>query len=109
MYYYNNNLPPQQGWICPKCGRVNAPWVSTCGCISSQTTGDSIIKYANTTKMYCACTGKWCEFANLQGFCTVTACRKRVIDDDHTTIIKDSKDSTACDNIDSNNSIINKV
>lgn len=38
MYYYNE-LPPQQGWICPKCGRVNAPWMPTCGCVSSQTSG----------------------------------------------------------------------
>lgn len=48
MYYYNNELPPQQGWICPKCGRVNAPWMPTCGCVSSQTTGtasDSSIPY----------------------------------------------------------------
>lgn len=21
-----------QGWLCPKCGRVNAPWVATCPC-----------------------------------------------------------------------------
>ena len=42
----------------------------------------------NTTKGYCACSGKWCEFANLQGFCILTACCKRVIYDDHTTIIK---------------------
>ena len=41
MYYYNNELPPQQGWICPKCGRVNAPWLPTCGCVSSQTSGSS--------------------------------------------------------------------
>jgi len=39
MYYYNNELPPQQGWVCPKCGRVNAPWMPTCGCVSSQTSG----------------------------------------------------------------------
>lgn len=37
MYYYNNELPPQQGWICPKCGRVNAPWLPTCDCVSIQT------------------------------------------------------------------------
>lgn len=20
------------GWICPKCGRVHAPWVASCNC-----------------------------------------------------------------------------
>jgi hypothetical protein len=24
--------PISYGWVCPKCGRVNAPWVSQCGC-----------------------------------------------------------------------------
>ena len=43
---------------------------------------------ASTTKRHCACSGKWCEFANLQGSCTLTACCKRVICDDRTTIIK---------------------
>ena len=42
----------------------------------------------STPKRYCACSGKWCEFANLQGFCTLTACCKRVIYDDRTTIIE---------------------
>ncbi len=48
----------------------------------------------STTKMYCACSGKWCEFANLQGFCTLTACCKRVIYDDRTTIIKHTENSS---------------
>ena len=24
--------PPQQGWECPRCGRVNAPWIQHCDC-----------------------------------------------------------------------------
>ena len=25
-------LPQQHGWICPRCARVNAPWVPNCDC-----------------------------------------------------------------------------
>lgn len=24
-----------KGWICPRCGRVNAPWVASCSCNGS--------------------------------------------------------------------------
>lgn len=27
-----NNMPVQQGWQCPVCGMVNAPWKPVCDC-----------------------------------------------------------------------------
>lgn len=33
-YYYFG----QQGWICPRCGRVNAPFMSQCTCRSQDYT-----------------------------------------------------------------------
>ena len=27
-----NNMPAQQGWQCPVCGTVNAPWKPACDC-----------------------------------------------------------------------------
>ncbi len=51
MYYYNNELPPQQGWVCPKCGRVNAPWKSSCDCVSTQTTGTGTAYLVKTSSV----------------------------------------------------------
>lgn len=28
----------KEGWVCPICGRVNAPWVPECPCKGKQTT-----------------------------------------------------------------------
>lgn len=28
----------QEGWICPKCGKVHAPWVPSCECSNNTIT-----------------------------------------------------------------------
>ena len=30
--------PSHQGWLCPRCQKVNAPWVAACTCPSTVTT-----------------------------------------------------------------------
>ena len=32
----------EQGWECPRCGRINAPWVRQCDCSPSTYTVDKI-------------------------------------------------------------------
>lgn len=32
----------EQGWECPRCGRINAPWVSQCSCTPSTYDWDKI-------------------------------------------------------------------
>lgn len=30
------NIPIHEGWVCPICGNVNAPWVASCPCGGQQ-------------------------------------------------------------------------
>ena len=30
--YSNHSYNAEQGWECPRCGRINAPWVRQCDC-----------------------------------------------------------------------------
>lgn len=39
--------PTQQGWICPRCGKVLAPWMSQCDC-ATPTVSSSTIQITNT-------------------------------------------------------------
>lgn len=29
---YEISMTPQTGWVCPLCGKVNAPWAPSCDC-----------------------------------------------------------------------------
>ena len=33
-----NHSKAERGWECPRCGRINAPWVRQCDCSPSSTT-----------------------------------------------------------------------
>lgn len=60
-----NGLFTMKGWICPRCGRANAPWVSHCDCIATET---------GTTNLLC-CIHEWeCVGADTEGF--TYRCRK---------------------------------
>lgn len=36
--------PPQQGWLCPACGRGNAPFVPQCSCIPAPPLNPATLK-----------------------------------------------------------------
>lgn len=49
----------ERGWECPRCGRINAPWKSSCDCIASNwqfTWGDTTADHENWWKTYIKCT-----------------------------------------------------
>lgn len=37
MSNWNNISFSQKGWECPRCGRINAPWLPCCSCDKSTT------------------------------------------------------------------------
>lgn len=42
-YTYNNlSYNAEKGWECPRCGRINAPWVRQCDCSPSTSAWDKI-------------------------------------------------------------------
>lgn len=49
-YTYTINPPRQYGWICPLCGKANAPWLNQCPCeqINERTTFTPKVVYTKT-------------------------------------------------------------
>ena len=49
MSNWNNISFSQKGWECPRCGRINAPWLPCCSCDKSTTYAISWTKDITTT------------------------------------------------------------
>ena len=43
-------IPAAAGWECPKCGRVNAPWLATCPCFMEH---GPVIKWTSSSAGVC--------------------------------------------------------
>lgn len=41
-YIQSSSSNIQDGWRCPRCGKINAPWVRQCDCSPSTSTWDKI-------------------------------------------------------------------
>ena len=53
---YEFEMPTQQGWVCPQCGRVYAPWMSMCDyccrktiTVADRTSGMPISEWGKST------------------------------------------------------------
>ena len=70
------------GWICPKCGRALAPWVSSCPCylenlqITCTQTGTAV---GNTSNGKCSLI---CDNKTDLGYCKTTVCIRQKFDGD---------------------------
>ena len=49
MTNWNNISFSQKGWECPRCGKINAPWLPCCSCHKSTTYTMSWTKDITTT------------------------------------------------------------
>jgi hypothetical protein len=63
------------GWICPKCGRALAPWMSECPCYQggAAITSNSTTIRGNLPTGRCS---KVCDNKTDLGYCRTTACIK---------------------------------
>ena len=63
------------GWICPRCGRALAPWMSECPCYLTKTitTTNATVHWGNTSAGRC---DKVCSNKTDMGYCRTTACIK---------------------------------
>ena len=63
------------GWICPKCGRALAPWVSECPCYWDKgvTTTNLTASWGNVKAGRC---DKVCGNKTDLGYCRTTVCIK---------------------------------
>ena len=72
----------QRGWICPRCGRVNAPFMPFCICVdehkqvtyTTNTETDSTAKETPLTVpeiRWCKTKNRFCEHASIWNECSV--------------------------------------
>lgn len=62
------------GWICPKCGRALAPWVSECPCyLNKPVVTNSMTIWGNVNAGRC---NRVCDNKTEMGYCRTTACIK---------------------------------
>lgn len=64
-----------EGWICPRCGRALAPWMSECPCYLTKTVTSSNYIFGNNFHVSdggpCQ---KICQHKTDLGYCKFTAC-----------------------------------